>query len=172
VYAELRRVAATGDDEALRREVESLLTWDAVDESVLDRPPPTAMGHTRARPALAAGSRVGPYEVVAALGAGGMGEVYRARDTKLHRDVVIKVLPEPLADDPDRLARFQREAQVLASLNHPNIGGIHGLEDSGGVRALVMELVEGEDLSQRIARGRFRSARRCQSRNKSPSEPS
>jgi len=82
-----------------------------------------------------------------------MGEVYRARDTKLQRDVAIKVLPESLADDPDRLARFQREAQVLASLNHPNIGGIHGLEESGGVRALVMELVEGEDLSQRIARG-------------------
>ena len=145
--------AATGDDEALRREVESLLTWDAADGSVLDRLPPTSMDHTPSHPVLAAGLRVGPYEVVAALGAGGMGEVYRARDTKLQRDVAIKVLPESFADDPDRLARFQREAQVLASLNHPNIGGIHGLEESGGVRALVMELVEGEDLSQRIARG-------------------
>ena len=96
---------------------------------------------------------MGPYEIVAALGAGGMGEVYRARDTKLQRDVAIKVLPESFANDPDRLARFQREAQVLASLNHPNIGGIYGFEESGGVRALVMELVEGEDLSTRIARG-------------------
>jgi serine/threonine-protein kinase len=103
--------------------------------------------------ALIAGTRLGPYEMVSALGAGGMGEVYRARDTKLHRDVAIKVLPESLAADADRLARFQREAQALASLNHPNIAHIHGLEESDGVRALVMELVEGEDLAQRIARG-------------------
>ena len=102
---------------------------------------------------LAAGSRLGPYEILSALGAGGMGEVYRARDTKLNRDVALKVLPESFATDPDRLARFQREAQVLASLNHPNIAHIHGLEDSGGVRALVMELVEGEDLAQRLTRG-------------------
>ena len=102
---------------------------------------------------LSAGTRLGPYEIVSALGAGGMGEVYRARDTKLNRDVAIKVLPELFAADAERLARFQREAHVLASLNHPNIAHIHGLEESGGVRALVMELVEGEDLSQRIARG-------------------
>jgi serine/threonine protein kinase len=82
-----------------------------------------------------------------------MGEVYRARDGKLNRDVAIKVLPDLFAKDPERLARFQREAQVLASLNHPNIAHIHGLEESGGVRALVMELVEGDDLAQRIARG-------------------
>src|SRR4051812_36900477 len=82
-----------------------------------------------------------------------MGEVYRARDTKLNRDVALKILPDAFASDPDRLARFTREAQTLASLNHPNIAHIHGLEESGGVRALVMELVEGEDLSQRIARG-------------------
>ena len=102
---------------------------------------------------LVHGTRLGPYEILSALGAGGMGEVYRARDTKLNRDVALKVLPDSFANDPDRLARFQREAQVLASLNHPNIAHIHGLEDSGGVRALVMELVEGEDLAQRIARG-------------------
>jgi serine/threonine protein kinase len=102
---------------------------------------------------LASGTRYGPFEVIAVIGAGGMGEVYRARDTKLNRDVALKVLPESFASDPDRLARFQREAQVLASLNHPNIAHIHGLEDSGGVRALVMELVEGEDLAQRITRG-------------------
>jgi len=102
---------------------------------------------------LATGSRLGPYEVVALLGAGGMGEVYRARDTKLNRDVAIKVLPDLFAADPERLARFQREAQVLASLNHPNIAHIHGLEESGAVRGLVMELVEGEDVAQRLARG-------------------
>ena len=90
---------------------------------------------------LSAGSRLGPYEVQSAIGAGGMGEVYRARDTKLNRDVAIKVLLPSVADDPDRLARFSREAQVLASLNHPNIAQIYGLEDSGDVRALVMELV-------------------------------
>src|SRR5712691_3089752 len=103
--------------------------------------------------ALPTGTRLGPYEIVALLGAGGMGQVYRARDTRLNRDVAIKVLPDLFASDPDRLARFTREAQTLASLNHPNIAHIHGLEESGGVRALVMELVEGEDLAQRIARG-------------------
>ena len=103
--------------------------------------------------ALASGTRLGAYEILSAIGAGGMGEVYRARDTKLNRDVAFKVLPDAFASDPDRLARFTREAQTLASLNHPNIAHIHGLEESGGVRALVMELVEGDDLSQRIARG-------------------
>jgi hypothetical protein len=102
---------------------------------------------------LAAGQRLGPYEIVSTLGAGGMGEVYRARDTKLNRDVAIKVLLPAVANDPDRLARFSREAQVLASLNHPNIAAIYGIEEANGVTALVMELVEGEDLSQRIARG-------------------
>jgi serine/threonine protein kinase len=102
---------------------------------------------------LTPGTRLGPYEITAKLGEGGMGEVYRARDTRLNRDVAIKVLPELFAGDPERLARFTREAQTLASLNHPNIAHIHGLEESGGVRALVMELVEGDDLSQRIARG-------------------
>jgi serine/threonine protein kinase/Tol biopolymer transport system component len=103
--------------------------------------------------ALTAGSRLSSYEIISALGAGGMGEVYRARDMKLNRDVAIKVLLPAVANDPDRLARFSREAQVLASLNHPNIAHIHGLEESNGVTALVMELVEGEDLSQRISRG-------------------
>src|ERR1700674_3408312 len=82
-----------------------------------------------------------------------MGEVYKARDTKLDRDVAIKILPDAFVSDPERVARFQREAKTLASLNHPNIGGIYGLEESGGTTALVMELVEDEDLSQRIARG-------------------
>ena len=102
---------------------------------------------------LTPGTRLGPYEILADLGAGGMGEVFRARDTKLNRDVAIKVLLPAVANDPDRLARFRREAQVLASLNHPNIAHIHGLEEAGGVTALVLELVEGEDLAQRITRG-------------------
>jgi serine/threonine protein kinase/Tol biopolymer transport system component len=103
--------------------------------------------------ALAAGTRLVPYEVVSALGAGGMGEVYRARDTRLKRDVALKILPESFASDADRLVRFQREAEVLASLNHPNIAAIYGLEDSNGTRALVMELVDGETLADRIGRG-------------------
>jgi eukaryotic-like serine/threonine-protein kinase len=103
--------------------------------------------------ALTPGSRLGAYEIVAAIGAGGMGEVYRAHDTRLERHVAIKVLPPAFASDPERLARFEREARSLAALNHPNIAGIHGVEESGGTRALVMELVEGDDLSKRIARG-------------------
>ena len=102
---------------------------------------------------LAAGTMLGPYEILEAIGAGGMGEVYRARDTKLNRDVAIKVLLQAVANDAERLARFQREAQILASLNHPNIAHIHGLEESEGVRALVMELVEGPTLADRIAQG-------------------
>src|SRR5512135_547169 len=102
---------------------------------------------------LAVGTKLGPYEIQAPLGAGGMGEVYRARDGKLNRDVAIKVLPETLARDADRLARFQREAQVLASLNHPHIAAIYGLEKSGDLEALVLELVGGETLAERIARG-------------------
>jgi eukaryotic-like serine/threonine-protein kinase len=103
--------------------------------------------------ALTPGIRLGVYEVIASIGEGGMGQVFRARDTKLDRDVAIKALPEAFAHDADRLARFQREARTLASLNHPNIAAIYGLEESGGMTALVMELVEGDDLSQRIARG-------------------
>jgi eukaryotic-like serine/threonine-protein kinase len=95
---------------------------------------------------LSPGKRLGPYEILAPIGAGGMGEVYRARDTKLDREVAIKVLPAALAQDPERLARFEREAKVLAALNHPNIATIHGVEESDGVRALVMELVPGECL--------------------------
>ncbi len=101
--------------------------------------------------AVAPGTRLGPYEIGSPLGAGGMGEVYRARDTKLGRDVALKVLPATFATDPERMARFRREAQVLASLNHPHIGAIYGFEDSGGVHALVMELVEGPTLAERIA---------------------
>src|SRR6185436_16147227 len=103
--------------------------------------------------ALATGVRCGPYEITAKIGAGGMGEVYRARDTKLDRDVALKILPEAFANNPERLARFEREAKILAALNHPHIAHIHGLEESGGVRALVLEFVDGPTLADRIARG-------------------
>ena len=103
--------------------------------------------------ALNAGTIIGPYEVAGLIGQGGMGEVYRARDTKLDRDVALKVLPDAFTSDPDRLARFEREAKVLASLNHPNIGHIYGLEEAEGTKALVLELVEGPTLADRIADG-------------------
>jgi hypothetical protein len=103
--------------------------------------------------ALTPGTRLGVYEITAQIGEGGMGQVFRARDTKLDRDVAIKILPEAFAHDAERLARFTREAKTLTSLNHPNIAAIYGLEESAGVTALVMELVEGDDLSQRIRRG-------------------
>jgi len=102
---------------------------------------------------LSAGSRVGRYEIVSLLGAGGMGEVHRAHDPTLGRDVAVKVLPALFANDVERFARFTREAQTLAALNHPNIAAIYGVEDFPGGRALVMELVEGEDLSSILARG-------------------
>src|SRR5271169_2975081 len=95
---------------------------------------------------LSAGTRLGPFEILAPIGAGGMGEVYRAKDTKLDREIAVKVLPAAFAEDPERLARFEREAKVLASLNHPNIATIHGIEESGSVSTLVMELVPGESL--------------------------
>ena len=103
--------------------------------------------------ALASGTRLGPYAITAQIGEGGMGEVYRATDTKLKRDVAVKVLPSHVAADPERLARFQREAEVLASLNHPNIAAIYGLEEADQTKALVMELVEGPTLADRIAQG-------------------
>ena len=102
---------------------------------------------------LATGTRLGPYEVIAPLGSGGMGDVYRGRDNKLGRDVALKVVPAAFVQDVARMARFEREAQVLASLNHPNIATIHGIEDGAGIRALVMELVEGPTLAVRISSG-------------------
>jgi eukaryotic-like serine/threonine-protein kinase len=102
---------------------------------------------------ITSGTRIGSYEILAAIGAGGMGEVYRARDTRLDRPVAIKILPHAFASDPERRARFEREARTLAALDHPNIAQVHGLEESGGIHGIVMELVDGEDLSQRLARG-------------------
>jgi hypothetical protein len=142
-------------DEQLRREVESLLAQPASAQAFVDVP---ALAHAAqmvsdlGTPALV-GRRLGAYQVQAALGAGGMGEVYRARDTKLGRDVAIKILPRAFTNDPERLKRFEREARMLAALNHPNIGAIYGLEDADGMHALVLELVDGETLADRIARG-------------------
>jgi len=117
---------------------------------------------------LLSGTRLGAYIVGDLIGAGGMGEVYRARDTRLKRDVALKTLPQLVASDPGRLARFQREAEVLASLNHPNIAHVHGLEESDGTQALVMEFVDGEPLSARLRAARFPSTKRCRLRGRSP----
>ena len=103
--------------------------------------------------ALTPGTRLGVYDITASIGEGGMGQVYRATDTTLGREVAIKILPDAVASDPERLARFEREAKTLASLNHPHIAAIYAVEKSGGTHALVMELVEGDDLSQRMERG-------------------
>jgi eukaryotic-like serine/threonine-protein kinase len=135
-------------DPGLQREVASLLA----SHEAADSEPWAAAAAAQLidRPAsLQAGQRLGPYEIVTLIGAGGMGEVYRARDPRLNRDVAIKVLPESVANDSARMQRFEREARVLASLNHPNIAGIHGVEQG----ALVLELVEGPTLAERIAQG-------------------
>ena len=143
---------ACADDPALRREVESLLAQPPA--GMIDAPVGALVaGLVTPASVLLTGRRIGVFEVQGLLGVGGMGEVYRARDTRLGRDVAIKILPRAFKDDPDRLARFEREARVLASLNHPHIGAIYGLEEADDVTALVMELVEGEDLAQRLARG-------------------
>ena len=145
---------ACADDPTLRREVESLLAQPPA--GVIDAPVVALVAELVAPPAprLAPGSSIGPYRIERLLAVGGMGEVYRARDTTLGRDVAIKILPRHFTADPERLARFEREARMLAALNHPNIGAIYGLEAAaGGVRALVLELVEGETVADRIQRG-------------------
>ncbi len=146
---------ACAGDEALLREVKSLLAQPASGGGALDGPAVAVAAQmvNDIGASQLTGRRVGGYDVHARIGAGGMGEVYRARDTKLGRDVAIKILPPRFTSDPDRLARFEREARMLASLNHPHIGAIYGLEDADGVRALVLELVDGETLADRIARG-------------------
>jgi len=145
--AEARRAfldEACGDDEELRRQVELLVSRDEQADSFLERPMLADLAATPGTPASLVGRQVGPYRILSLLGAGGMGEVYRAHDSKLGRDVAIKTLPAEFARDPERLARFRREARTLASLNHPNIGAIYGLEESADVDCLVLELVEGE----------------------------
>jgi serine/threonine protein kinase len=135
----------------LRAEVEALLGAHASAASALEVPP--VAPQTR----LKTGARVGPYEVLAELGAGGMGEVYRARDAKLGRDVAIKILPLIFTSDPERLARFEREARMLAALNHPHIGAIYGFEESESIGALVLELIDGPTLADRLAKGPIQS---------------
>jgi eukaryotic-like serine/threonine-protein kinase len=143
---------ACRDDPELRREVESLLAQDPAQEGMLDRPAADLLEDSAVM-MLAAGARLGPYQIEVCIGAGGMGEVYRARDSKLGREVAIKVLPEAFAHDAERLSRFQREAKMLASLNHPNIATIHGIDQSGDTSYLVMELVSGETLAERVKGG-------------------
>src|SRR4029450_12216000 len=139
-------------DVDLQREVETLIAQDQL-MSPLDRSAGVPPELRSRGGGLTVGSTFGPYRVEGALGAGGMGEVFQAVDTKLGRRVALKVLPPHFADNQERRARLEREAQLLASLNNPHIAAIHGLEDQGGVRALVLEYVEGETLAARIARG-------------------
>ena len=141
---------ACAGDERLRREVELLLAALA--------------GETLRDGAPLLGRTVGPYLIQARLGVGGMGEVYKARDTKLGRDVAIKILPRLFASDVDRLARFEREARMLASLNHPHIGAIYGLDAIDGTPALVLELVDGDTLAERIAKRPIAPRRRVGNR--------
>jgi serine/threonine-protein kinase len=160
-------LTACGDDEALRCNVAALLQHDAAAEQFLQVPVLDVLAHViagddvpaaahttpAAADTLAPGVRFGPYDVLSVIGVGGMGEVYRARDARLQRDVALKVLPERFSHDRERLARFEREAQVLASLSHPNIGAIHGIEHADGISALVLEIVEGPTLAERLDRG-------------------
>jgi eukaryotic-like serine/threonine-protein kinase len=150
---------ACAGDPALRDEVESLLASDEEAGSFLESPAFEVAAESLAKDELFSKSRnselesgavIAHYRVTGKIGSGGMGEVYRGRDTKLQRDVALKILPQALAHEAERMARFEREARTLASLNHPNIAAIHGLEKSNGVRALVMELVEGETLADKI----------------------
>ena len=165
---------ACGGDEGLRSEVESLLAAHAdagsfaegaaVDALAKDADFTASLG-----PALVAGDELGAYRIVGPLDAGGMGEVYRAVDTRLEREVAVKVLPAALSDDPDRVARLAREARLLAALNHPNIATIHGLEIAGHRQAILMELIDGPTLAERLAGGAADVwKRRWRWRNKSP----
>ena len=161
--------AAVAGDDTLRRDVEALIAadvdapllsdqWPLASESLLAElrlASSTGQSPGPSFPVLAAGNRLGKYDVVAPLGAGGMGEVYRAHDPRLARDVAIKILPHAFTSDPDRLTRFEREARVLAALNHPHIAGIYGIEETGPAPALVLELVEGPTLADRIKAGRL-----------------
>jgi Tol biopolymer transport system component len=147
-------------DDTLRRDVESLLAHraDASDAGFLS--PEALAAGVAVTPGALIGSRFGQYAIQTLLGAGGMGEVYRAHDTILDRDVAIKIVPDLWLTDPDRRSRFDREARLLAALNHPNIGAIYGIEEHDGIRGLVLELVEGDTLAERLARHRVTNVRR------------
>jgi serine/threonine protein kinase len=142
--------ACAGDD-ALRQEVESLLAYESASPPFLEAPAAVALGRAATGQTMI-GETLGSFRIVGKLGEGGMGEVYRARDNKLGRDVAIKILPPHFSADSERRARFAREARTLATLNHPHIGAIYGLEQSDGVDALVLELVEGQTLADRLER--------------------
>ena len=142
---------ACGADAAYRAEIESLLTQDQTGATFLKSPQATAADLSSADDLV--GRSIGSYRVLSLLGVGGMGEVYLAADTKLGRNVAIKVLPAALTADPERRARFEREARVLASFRHPNIGAIHGLEEFDGRQALILEYVKGETLEERVRKG-------------------
>ena len=146
---------ACGGDERLRSEVASLLEAEAAAGGFLETPLPRLADRLEAsaRLALKTGDQIGSFEVLAPLGAGGMGEVYRAHDSQLGRDVAIKLLPPAFAADSQRLARFERESRILASLNHPNIAAIHSIEHMNSLRLLVLELVEGPTLADRLTDG-------------------
>ena len=151
-------VEACQGNDALRQDVESLLAHASPAEQFFERPALERSDVLGGLGGVFVGQRVGVYEIIGKLGAGGMGDVYRAQDTQLRREVAIKMLPVVYATDPDRLARFEREARVLATLNHPHIAAIYGIETAPAgagprVRALVMELVEGVTLAERMARG-------------------
>ena len=146
---------ACNGDHALLEEVASLLRYESDAARFLETPAAAAAGDLAPTPdgSQMVGRQLGPYTIVAPLGAGGMGEVYRAHDSKLGRDVAIKILPSHFTADPERRSRIAREARLLATLNHPHIGAIYGLEDIDGVAALILELVEGPTLGDRLARG-------------------
>src|SRR6185436_14933207 len=144
---------ACGADAALRGEVDALLVHEQTSQEFLAAPIGGVAARVLEPPRDLIGTRIADYDIVAKLGEGGMGEVYRARDRKLGRDVAIKVLPAAVAGDPERLKRFEREARLLASINHPSIGAIYGLAEAGDLRALVLELIEGETLATVLERG-------------------
>ena len=139
----------------LRCEVESLLAYDSEDGGTFVGPAAEQPAESVVAKALSAGDRLGPYQITGFIGAGGMGEVYRANDPRLRRNIALKVLPAEVSRDPTRRQRFEREAHAVAALNHPYIAAIYGLEESEGVYAIAMELVEGSTLAERIARGRI-----------------
>ena len=151
--------AAFGENSELRRQVEILVSTDENAASLFETPALADAATMLEVCGWLVGRKFGPYRILSTLGAGGMGEVYRAHDSKLSRDVAIKALPHEFARDQERLARFRREARTLASLNHPNIAAIYGLEESGEVECLVLELVEGQRCAGRypLARARTRT---------------
>src|SRR5262249_36627880 len=146
---------ACGGDSDLRRDVESLLAQEQSAQSFMEEPAVKAAAKTliQTRPETWVGRHISHYEILAVLVAGGMGEVYRSRDTKLKREVAIKILPAEWSQDSDRVHRFKREAELLANLNHPRIAHIYGFEESGETACLVLELVEGETLAYELKRG-------------------